>query len=87
MNARIVIDKAGRLVLPKPVRDELRLKPGDTLELRSEADKVILSPVHPAGVIQKEEGVWVYRSGTPADVSLTELIAAERQKRIEDLLR
>ncbi len=26
---RLTLDKAGRVVLPKPVRDELQLSPGD----------------------------------------------------------
>ena len=33
---RVTLDKAGRIVLPKLVRDELRLSPGDTLDLSVE---------------------------------------------------
>jgi AbrB family looped-hinge helix DNA binding protein len=35
MTSRLTVDKAGRVVLPKPVRDELQLSPGDSLELES----------------------------------------------------
>ena len=35
MNTRLVMDKAGRVVIPKPLREELRLEPGDALELES----------------------------------------------------
>jgi len=31
-DGRLVLDKAGRVVLPKPLRDELQLAPGDDLQ-------------------------------------------------------
>ena len=33
MNTRLIIDKAGRVVIPKPLREELNLEPGDSLEV------------------------------------------------------
>ncbi len=42
MRARI--DKAGRLVLPKPIRDELGLAAGQEIEVRVEAGKAIIEP-------------------------------------------
>jgi AbrB family looped-hinge helix DNA binding protein len=30
---RVTIDRSGRIVIPKQIRDELRLQPGDELEL------------------------------------------------------
>jgi AbrB family looped-hinge helix DNA binding protein len=33
MNTTVTIDKAGRVVIPKEIRDELRLEPGDSLAL------------------------------------------------------
>jgi AbrB family looped-hinge helix DNA binding protein len=86
MSTKVTIDKAGRLVLPKPLRDELRLAPGDILELTREGDKIIISAAHPQLTLQKEHGVWVYRSGRPADASLPELIDKDREDRIRELL-
>ena len=64
MNATVTIDKAGRVVIPKEIRDELRLEPGDTLALESEAERVTLRPIH-ASPLQKERGVWVFHGGAP----------------------
>lgn len=65
MKATVTIDKAGRVVLPKTLRDELHLAPGDTLDLVVEGERVTLRP-RPAGPpLQKERGVWVFRIGEP----------------------
>lgn len=42
MNTIVTLDKAGRVVIPKTVRDALRLAPGDTLALQSDGDRVVL---------------------------------------------
>jgi AbrB family looped-hinge helix DNA binding protein len=70
MVTTLTIDKAGRIVLPKPVRDELQLSPGDSLEVDSSEERVILRPVRGNGRIYKKQGVWVFDSGEPlgADV-------------------
>lgn len=65
MNATVTVDKAGRLVLPKPVRDELQLCPGDALELQSSEDGILLRPARTGGRMKKEHGVWVFDSGKP----------------------
>ena len=63
MTAKVTIDKAGRVVLPKPLRDELELAPGDVLEAGTSDQKITLRPVRVTVPLQKERGVWVYRTG------------------------
>ena len=72
MNSRLVIDKAGRVVIPKPLRDELQLEPGDTLELESTGDQITLRPVRGTGPLTKEHGVWVFHCGEPLPASATD---------------
>jgi AbrB family looped-hinge helix DNA binding protein len=63
MNTTLTLDKAGRIVLPKPVRDELQLSPGDSLELESSEERIVLRPARGRGQMKKESGVWVFDSG------------------------
>lgn len=77
MNTRITIDSAGRVVLPKPLRDELDLGPGDSLELESAGDKITLRPVRAAAPLAKENGVWVFRAGQPLAASDTDAVLRE----------
>jgi AbrB family looped-hinge helix DNA binding protein len=65
MEATVTIDKAGRLVIPKEIREELRLAPGDTLAVATEGDSMILRPLHASAPLQKERGVWVFRGINP----------------------
>lgn len=85
METSVVIDKSGRLVLPKPVRDALGLRPGDRLRIRRQGQDVILSFTLPKAALQKEKGVWVYRSGESANISIPELIEEERRARATEL--
>lgn len=72
MNGKVTLDQAGRVVLPKSVRDELRLAPGDTLDLAVEGDGVTLRPRRAVTPLQKERGVWVLRTGKSLTAKETE---------------
>jgi AbrB family looped-hinge helix DNA binding protein len=65
MRSKVTVDRAGRVVLPKTLRDELRLAPGDTLDLTVKGDEVTLRPRRSATPLQKERGIWVFRTGEP----------------------
>jgi AbrB family looped-hinge helix DNA binding protein len=85
MVTTLTIDKAGRIVLPKPVRDELQLSPGDSLEVESSEERVVLRPVRGHGRIYKKQGVWVMHGGTPLSEDVVEKtleqIRREREQR------
>ncbi len=53
MSTRLTIDKAGRVVIPKPLREELHLEPGDALELERAGEQITLRPVRGTGRSQK----------------------------------
>lgn len=63
MNATLTLDKAGRVVIPKTLRDELNLAPGDTLALESKGDQVTLRPVRSSSRLRKRRGIWVLSTG------------------------
>ena len=76
----LTIDKAGRVVIPKPLREQLHLEPGDTLEVESAGEQITLRPIRGTGPLTKEHGVWVFHSGQPLDDSATD----EMLRRIRD---
>jgi AbrB family looped-hinge helix DNA binding protein len=56
MNTTLTLDKAGRVVLPKPIRDELQLSPGDSLEVETSEDQIVLRPVRGTSRLRKKQG-------------------------------
>jgi AbrB family looped-hinge helix DNA binding protein len=80
MATKLTLDKAGRVVLPKPLRDRLQLAPGDTLQLEAEGENITLRPVRKNVMLKKELGVWVYQ-GEPTDDSIPDLIERDRENR------
>jgi AbrB family looped-hinge helix DNA binding protein len=72
MNATITIDKSGRIVLPKPVRDELQLRAGDSLELEISGQEITLRPVRAKMRLVREDGLWVFSSDEPFPENLVE---------------
>jgi len=53
---QVVVDKAGRVVIPKPVREELQLEAGDALEIELAGEQITLRPVRGMGPLRKEHG-------------------------------
>lgn len=71
------MDSAGRVLIPRALRDELRLEPGDTLTLDSDGEAVTLKPARPESAMRKERGVWVFRSGRKIAASETDEVLAD----------
>jgi AbrB family looped-hinge helix DNA binding protein len=65
MTSKLTLDKAGRVVLPKPLRDELQLQPGDTLVAETAGEEITLRPLRGDAPLRKKRGIWVFSSGEP----------------------
>ena len=72
MGTHLTIDKAGRVVIPKPLRQKLQLECGDSLELETEGERITLRPARGTGPLFREHGFWVFRSGAPLAESATD---------------
>ena len=68
MDTKVTIDTAGRIVIPRSIRNELRIEPGDALELQSDDRAITLRPMRSTAPLKKERGVWVFRSGNKLTV-------------------
>jgi AbrB family looped-hinge helix DNA binding protein len=71
MELNVTIDKAGRIVIPKKIREELRLGAGDSLTLEYQGDYLTLRPVSTAAPMRKEHGIWVFHGGEPISLEQT----------------
>jgi AbrB family looped-hinge helix DNA binding protein len=85
----IQIDTAGRVVLPKLIRDRFNLLPGDKLRLTVEGNGIKLEPTDPVGTLVRKGNVLVFR-GNFADPITTQRVEAmiqqEREARVSEPL-
>ena len=84
MNARLTIDKAGRVVIPKALREAMNLEAGDALEMECSGEQITLRPLRGTGPLVREQGVWVFRTGEPLAATATDEMI-ERVRRERDL--
>jgi AbrB family looped-hinge helix DNA binding protein len=85
MNATVEIDKAGRIVVPKKLRDELQLVAGTRFQIERSGERLIFEPVFSEPQLILKDGMWVVSGDPVTDVDTSELIRqgyAERMERI-----
>jgi AbrB family looped-hinge helix DNA binding protein len=69
------------VTLPKALRQELQLEPGDTLRLEADGERITLQPLRLTAPICKEDGIWIYRSGQTTSQSISKFIEDGRDER------
>ena len=79
------IDKAGRVVLPKPVRDRLGLHEGSDLEMVETAEGVELKPAQIRPSMVKKDGLWVHTGIVPPGFDVAKAVRDDREERIRKL--
>jgi len=76
------VDKAGRVILPKPVRDRLGLHDGSNLEIEEMPDGLLLKPVEARTPMVKKNGLWVHTGKMPHGFDVVQAIRDDREERI-----
>jgi AbrB family looped-hinge helix DNA binding protein len=80
---RATLDRFGRIVVPKDIRDRLGLKPGAEVELDEQGAEIILKPAERTTPLRVEQGVLVF--GGTALGDLDDAVKAHRNERIRHL--
>lgn len=79
------LDKFGRVLIPKKLRERLGLEPDDALELQLEDGKLILLPRHTPPPLRRKGRVLVVESEATCDLSQT--LTRLREERLDELSR
>jgi AbrB family looped-hinge helix DNA binding protein len=83
---QVTIDKAGRLVIPKQIRDKAYIKPGMKLDIRVADGRIEIEPV-PVPVKLERQGRFLVAVRRPAAPPLpADLIERERETRMREIL-
>jgi AbrB family looped-hinge helix DNA binding protein len=79
------VDKFGRIVIPKRLRQDLGLRPGTKLEIETVGEDLLLKPVHEEPHVVDKEGILVFTGS--ASGNLLESIKRHREERSEKITR
>lgn len=86
MNSTIQMDQAGRVVLPKQVRERFRLRGGDTLALEIDGEGIHLRPSKATNRLERINGVLVLTTGAPLPEQ-GDLVEQAREDRLDEITR
>jgi AbrB family looped-hinge helix DNA binding protein len=76
------IDKAGRIVVPKPLRERLGFKPDTELEAIEQPEGVLLKRVQQGPSMVKVDGLWVHQGRAEPGANWERILADIREERI-----
>jgi len=77
------IDRFGRIVLPKKLRDDFNLEPGSQIRIEENGQEIILKPIHGEPNLRLKDGVLVYSGVALGD--LNNALAMHREERLKFL--
>jgi len=80
---RTTLDRFGRTVVPKQVRDALHLGPGAVFDVEATEDSIVLRPHREKVSVMQKEGLLVFMGDAATD--LEGAVANQRTRRIRDL--
>ena len=80
------IDEAGRVALPKQVRDRLGLREGGDLEMMETAEGVELKPSESSPSMIKKGSFWVHTGKIPPGYDILNAVNEDREDRIRKIL-
>jgi AbrB family looped-hinge helix DNA binding protein len=86
---KTTIDRAGRVVIPKALRDRAGLRPGTELEIRCSNGVIEVAPAAPRGRVVREGAFLVWEpesgAGTVSEEEIVALIEADRERRLDEI--
>jgi AbrB family looped-hinge helix DNA binding protein len=77
------LDKFGRIVIPKQVRDDLGLSAGSVLKLEERDEEIVLKPIAESSPLVLKDGVLVFTGEVEGD--LEAVLRRDRNERSRKL--
>ena len=81
------IDKSGRIVVPKPLRERLGFRPDTELEAIEQPEGVLLKRVKQRPSMTKADGLWVHQGIAEPGRNCERILEDVREDRIESVLK
>jgi AbrB family looped-hinge helix DNA binding protein len=82
MAMKVALDKLGRIVLPKPLRERYGLRAGTDLEVTERAGEFVLRPTPDGPSLVNENGIWVHQGVPQRAIDILKEIEKDRDEQI-----
>jgi AbrB family looped-hinge helix DNA binding protein len=79
------LDRFGRIIIPKNVRDDMGLEAGAVLQIEKEGERIVLQPVHGEPRITEKKGILVFTGTAVGDVGSA--LHEHRKRRLKKMAR
>lgn len=83
---QVTIDKLGRILVPKSLRERYHLTAGTLLDLEADTKGVQFSLRLPKSTLVEKDGILVLQGGPVIDLDVAALINQERESRNLDTM-
>jgi AbrB family looped-hinge helix DNA binding protein len=77
------LDRFGRIIIPKDVRDDMGLEAGAVLQIEKEGEKIVLQPVQGEPKVMKKKGILVFTGTAVGDVGAA--LHEHRKRRLKKI--
>ena len=85
---KTTIDRAGRVVIPKSIRDRAGLQAGTEIDIRLDNGVVEISQPLPQGRVIEREGFLLWEAGEPpTGDDVLDAIQQDREDRMQEIMR
>lgn len=81
---KTTIDGAGRIVVPKAVRDQLHLTPGSELEIDVLDDSVVIRHRDAPEPLVEKQGILIHHGPNQADIDVVAFLRTQRNARADE---
>ncbi|MCF7948846.1 MAG: AbrB/MazE/SpoVT family DNA-binding domain-containing protein [Spirochaetia bacterium] len=84
---KITIDNAGRVVIPKHIRERHHMRPGTELEIENEADGISLKVSGKKPSLIEKRGILVHHGGDTVTLDISDFINRAREQRTSEIAK
>jgi AbrB family looped-hinge helix DNA binding protein len=75
------LDRFGRIIIPKDVRDDMGLEAGAVLQIEKKGERIVLQPVQGEPQVTEKKGILVFTGTAIGDVEAA--LHEHRKKRLK----
>jgi AbrB family looped-hinge helix DNA binding protein len=80
-----IVDRFGRIVIPKKIRDDFNLEAGTQIRFEESEQGIVLKPVHGEPNLHWKDGVLVFSGAALGDLSGA--LEKHREERAQNILK